>query len=119
LRITHIRLRALRSHQSGYGHDAAEIEALLEPGDDPDEVAERLRERIGKEILLGIEGRQIVGELMDLRRRVDIARADLDSTERTAKNYRDALVEEQAFIAECKAAGIKVPNAIDDLLMPF
>ena len=108
-----------RSHASGYGHDAAEIEAEVEPGDDPDEVADRLRERIGKEILLGIEGRQIVGELADLRRRVDSARSELDRFERAAESYRDAAKKEKDFLTAVNAAGIKVPNALDDLLMPF
>ncbi len=61
MRITHIRLRALRSHEHGYGHDAAEIEAALDPGDDPDEVAQRVRQRMEDELRQGADGKRLYG----------------------------------------------------------
>ncbi len=46
MKTTHIRYRRLESHKGGYGHDAVELEAQLEAGDDPETAFLALRKQV-------------------------------------------------------------------------
>ena len=119
MRITHIRLRALRSHQHGYGHDAAEIEAALDPGDDPDDVAQRVRQRVEEELRQGAEGRRLVCTLDDLRSEVVRLENKRDDIERDLEGFDDMVRKCKAFLAAAKEKGLELPPELINVGLPF
>ena len=119
MRITHIRLRMLRSHVSGYGHDAAEIEAALDPGDEPDEVAQWVRQRLEAELRHGAEGRRLNATLNDLIEAVARAEAKRDAIADSLDAFQSTLEKCKAFIAAAKEKGIEIPSELNDVLLPF
>ncbi len=119
MRITHIRLRALRSHEHGYGHDAAEIEAALDPGDDPDEVAQRVRQRMEDELRQGAEGKRLVCTLDDLRSEVARLEDKRDGIERDLERFYDMVRKCKAFMAAAKEKGMELPHELSSVGIPF
>ena len=119
MRITHIRLRALRSHQHGYGHDAAEIEAELDPGDDPNEVAQRVRQRIEDELLQGAEGKRLVCTLDDLRAEVLRLENRRDGVENELDRFNGIVRKCKAFLVAAKKAGLDLPPELLNVGLPF
>ena len=119
MRITHIRLRALRSHEHGYGHDAAEIEAALDPGDDPDEVAQRVRQRMEDELRQGAEGKRLVCTLDDLRAEVVRLENKRDGIELDLGRFYDMVRKCKAFMAAAKEKGLELPHELSSVGIPF
>ena len=119
MRITHIRLRALRSHASGYGHDAAEIEFALDPGDDPDEVTQRIRQRIDDELRHGAEGRKLNATLDDLRADVTRLADARDAIEADLERFKETAEACNAFLAAAKEKGLELPAELRNVGLPF
>jgi predicted RNase H-like nuclease (RuvC/YqgF family) len=119
MRITHIRLRALRSHEHGYGHDAAEIEAALDPGDDPDEVAQRARQRMEDELRQGVEGKRLVCTLDDLRAEVRQLEDRRRALEDELETLKDIAEKCKAFLAAAKEKGLELPHELSSVGIPF
>lgn len=119
MKITAIRIRKLVSRPTGYGHDAAEIEAQVEDGDDVESVAASLHSHCEAEIRRG-------REFADLRRTLDDLRSDVmrlqrqrDGIEDDLKRIRDQIAEAQDFAEAAEKAGLKVPPALARLTIPF
>lgn len=95
MRTTAIRYRRLESHKGGYGHDAVELEAQLEPGDDPETAFLDLR----KQVLARL------GHIADLHL---LTSTIADLTEDAARqrrlfDRRERILDEQKQAIECNA----------------
>jgi predicted RNase H-like nuclease (RuvC/YqgF family) len=119
MKITAIRIRVLRSRSTGYGHDAAEIEAQIEDGDDPDTVAAELRRRCETEVRQGAEHSRMIDTLDDLRR-------DLINYEREVARLKSDCDRARKAIKECEGLaelaaerGIPLTPEAERLALPF
>ena len=70
MKITAVRIRVLRSHSTGYGHDAAEFEATLDEGDDAVSVAADLRRMCETEVRQAHEISRAYTTLESLREQI-------------------------------------------------
>jgi len=119
LKITHIRIRVLRSRPVGYGHDAAEIEAQLEEGDDPDEVTAELRRRCEAAVRQGAEQSRIMDKISDAYDQLRSLEEQVKRNETQVKQARDTLHQFDAFIQAAAKAGVHVPQPLTHGLIPF
>lgn len=114
MKVTAIRIRKLVSRPTGFGHDAAEIEAEVEPGEDPAEVAKRLHQMVDTEIRQGGEISTIYRTLDEVRNDATYWTARRDSMRAAVSGYRTALREYKDFVAKAQAAGIAPPESLQD-----
>jgi hypothetical protein len=118
MRITAIRIRKLVSRATGYGHDAAEIEAALEDGDDPDTVATELRQRVDTEIRHSQERSLLDGILDELRYEVVRLERQRDGLHREIDDQRKIINDIEKLAEMANTMRIVLPPALDDLLRP-
>jgi hypothetical protein len=121
MKITAIRIRILRSRPTGYGHDAAEIEAQVEYGDDPLEVAAVLRRMCEAEVRRGEEASTLVDMVQSLRSEVARNENALEGLRVEAADARQAIREQQEFIRMASEKGVPLPASIEFLSpdLPF
>ena len=120
MRITAIRIRKLRSHQHGYGHDAAEIEAAVEDGDDPAVVAETLHAAVEAELYRANRKHDALRSLSELNGQIATSEHEKARLERICAELKADVARQRAIIAAHeKLAGLakqqNLPGA-DNLL---
>lgn len=119
MKITAIRIRKLVSRSVGYGHDAAEIEAQIEEGDDPDAVAAELHRRVDAEIRQGAERNRLTVTMTELYDAVtDLERQKERLTKQVEAN-RKAIREHEGLLELANERGIKLDGDLADQLIPF
>ena len=118
MKITAIRIRKLVSRERGYGHDAAEIEAAVEDGDNPEDVAATLHNMVDAQIRAGSREahlretmEQLYENIHGLERRRDIVNQEL-------ADQNAAIRKNDALIKLGKKHGIDVTEA-ENATMPF
>lgn len=114
MRVTAIRIRKLVSRPTGFGHDAAEIEAEVEPGDDPEKVAEALHEMVAGEIRRSTEANSLRVTLDQVRNDVVYYQGRRDGLKADVERYRTALRQYKEFVAKAQQAGIAPPESLQD-----
>lgn len=119
MKITHIRIRILRSRSTGYGHDAAEIEAQLEPGDNPTEVAAALRKRCETEVRQGAEVSHLIDRLDDLRCEVVQAEHRRDELRKEAAALGKSITACTKLVNLAESVGIELPPDLSTHVIPF
>jgi|ERR1700733_11297627 len=119
MKITAIRIRVLRSRSSGYGHDACEIEAQVEEGDDPGEVAADIRSRCEAEVRQSAEEHRLIqsvdglrSEVVSLERKRDQLKAEVNAAHKAIGDCED-------LVQHAQRHGLKLPVAVDALALPF
>lgn len=112
MKITHIRIRKLVSRPVGYGHDAAEIEAALEEGDDPADVAARLHGQVEAEIRHGEERGRLFETLDELRDQVALAERRRDRLKGEIAEANAELEQIDGLCDLAKEHGIELPKSI-------
>lgn len=114
MRVTAIRIRKLVSRPTGFGHDAAEIEAEVEPSEDAAEVAKRLHLMVDAEIRQGGEISTIHRTLDEMRNDATYWGARRDALKDDVERYRVALRQHKDFVAKAQEAGIAPPESLQD-----
>jgi hypothetical protein len=119
MKITAIRIRKLVSRPTGYGHDAAEIEAQVEEGENYEDVAARLHLLVEAEVRRGREIGSLAGTLDMLRE--DVVRLERTRTgiEGDIERIRDEIAAATDFAEAAEKAGLKLPPALQRLALPF
>ena len=119
MKITAIRIRKLVSRATGYGHDAAEIEAAVEDGEDPAAVAEELHRLVDTQIRQGADADRLRYTLDDLRSEVvRLERQKLALAQDIGKQA-EAISKHEVLAEMAAKAGIKLGPVLDNLVMPF
>ena len=119
MKITHIRIRVLRSRSTGYGHDAAEIEAQLEDGDDPDQVIADLRTRCETEVRQGAEVSRLMDTLDGMRGELRFAEDRRDALRKEERALRASIMASTKLINLAVKEGIELPADLSDAVIPF
>lgn len=119
MKITAIRIRKLVSRATGYGHDAAEIEAAVEDGDDPAAVAEELHRLVDTQIRQGADADRLRYTLDDLRSEVVRLERQKSGLVRELADQREEICKHEALAEMAVKAGIKLGPVLDNLLRPF
>ena len=119
MKVTHVRIRVLRSRSTGYGHDAAEIEAQLEDGDDVAQVAADLRIRCEAEVRQGAEKSRVLDKLTDHYETLQRLEKQVEGYEAKVKAARDALGQFENFLDAAEKAGVHVPAPLAQNMIPF
>ena len=119
MKITHVRIRALRSRPTGYGHDAAEFEAILEDGDDPAEVAAELRKRCEIEIRHGAEVSRLIDTIDSIRSEVRHAEQRRDGLKKESDELRAAIMSCSKLVDLADREGIEMPAELTNHVLPF
>lgn len=100
MKITKIRLRSLRSLDRGYGHEAVELEADVEGGDDVDQAIHDLRDRVAREVRRSLDAREAFSEAGERRR---LALSDFAAVERELADQRELLKTNEAVLRKYEA----------------
>ncbi len=119
MKITAIRIRVLRSRSVGYGHDAAEIEAQLEDGDDATEVAAELRRRCEAEVTHGAEHARVLNKIGDTYATLKRLEDQAAGYEKQVKEARETLRQFEQFLEAAAEAGVHVPQPLARHSLPF
>ena len=120
MKITHVRIRVLRSRATGYGHDAAEIEAQIEDGDDVAEVAAELRRRCEAEVRQGADASRALDRITDLYEKLKRLEDQVAAKETQIKEARDLIGQFENFLTAAQKAGVHVPAPLAQrFLIPF
>jgi hypothetical protein len=115
MKIKSIRIRELVSRPHSYGHDAAEIEAALEPGDDPAQVAADLRALVQAENRRGRECDTLRDTLDGLRDRVRREELLLQRLQAQVVAAQEIIRSHARIQAMAEAAGIPWTDAGETL----
>ena len=120
MKITAVRIRVLRSHSTGYGHDAAEFEATLDEGDDAVSVAADLRRMCETEVRRAHEISRAYTTLESLREQIVGYERNVEGKKAESKNLADMLRAFPDFVEAARKAGVRVPAMLNqELGIPF
>lgn len=119
MKITHIRIRVLRSRPVGYGHDAAEIEAQLEDGDDPDLVTTELRKRCETEVRQSAEASRLIDTIDSIREEVVAAERSRNELRKEADELRASIMGCTKLLNLAEREGIELPSDLTTHVIPF
>lgn len=118
MKITNIRVRKLVSGP-GYNHHAAEVEARLEDGDEPNDVHEQLSGFVDAKIRNAAE----IDTLRDLRDHLRSEVKDLevarDRLKREVERNRAAIKSHEKIAELAEKAGLDVPEHLAECMIPF
>jgi len=93
MKVTHVRIRKLVSHANRFGHEACELEAQVEDGEDWEVVAEALRQEVDAQLRHADERSRLIRTLDDLR-------AGVVNLEREAERIRASIAEGRNIIRQ-------------------
>ena len=119
MKITHIRIRVLRSRPVGYGHDAAEIEAQLEDGDDPGVVTTELRKRCETEVRQSAEASRLIDTIDSIREEVVFAERRRDELRKEANALHASIIGCTKLLGIAEREGIELPSDLTTHVIPF
>jgi hypothetical protein len=114
MNVTHIRIRKLVSRDTGYGHDAAEIEAQVEDGDDWEQVAIEVHRMVDSQIRQGKEAYGLRHCLDDLRTLVHNIERERDDLAKQISENRKIIQPYEKLEILARNHGIDTAGLNDD-----
>lgn len=119
MKITHIRIRKLVSRPTGYGHDAIELEAQINPDtEDYETEIDALRVEVERQLQKASGHRDLSTKITDLYEEIHGLELRRDSLKGQVDENRKAIREHVQLLKLANEAGIDA-HALDDNLMPF
>src|SRR4051794_10510048 len=107
MKITAIRIRKLVSTRHGHGHNAVEFTAAVEEGDNPLEIAAKLRQMVDLQIHLADQREGLMHSLESLK-------AQVEQTSQILSDMKDQLNETLDRVDQCgELFGLAVERGID------
>ena len=119
MKITTVRYRRLQSHDRGYGHDAMEAEAEVQPGETADDAFAKLKEWVTVQLGHQREIGRLCDTLESLRDRVKAEERSRDRVKAEAEEYRKVLEQNDKLYELALANGLTEEANLLSMPVPF